>query len=120
MREITYLAVPYTWNPDLAFKVANIASAALMQDGWIIFSPISHSYPVADFLPSELRTDQEFWMNQDLPMLERCSRMVVVELIGDIDGKKLIEQSKGCQTEISKAKEIGIPCKFMKIHTSKL
>jgi nucleoside 2-deoxyribosyltransferase len=65
-----YLAIPYTFNPELSFKIANRLSAELMSKGHVVFSPISHSHPIADFLPDELRTNSKWWMTQDLPFVE--------------------------------------------------
>lgn len=77
-----------------------------MNVGNIIFSPISHSHPVADHLHPELRTSQEFWMHQDMEMIKRCDDVVLI-VVGD-DGEDLIKNSSGCQSEIKKAKELGM------------
>ena len=81
-----------------------------MLDGHVVFSPISHSYPVAKELPKHLITDHYFWMKQDLPLLKKCDKMVVVDLIKD--GKHLIEESRGVQKEIEFAKENRIPIQY--------
>lgn len=103
---LTYLAIPYTWNPDKSFEIVNKVAAELMTMGFNIFSPISHSHPIAKNLSSEQLTDHDFWMKQDLPMLSRCDHMMVV-IIGE-DGARLIEESKGCTREINEAKERDI------------
>lgn len=107
MKEVIYLAIPYSWNPEKSFEIANKISAKLMQEGYVVFSPISHSHPIATHLPIKLRINQDFWMNQDLPILELCSKLLLVNI--GIKGIHLIQQSKGCQSEIEKAQEIKIP-----------
>jgi len=96
-----YLAIPYTFNPDLSFKVANKIAADLMSKGHVVFSPISHSHPIADHLPKELRTDSDWWMTQDLPFVEWCDEVHVVS-VGAL-GDRYIAESKGVQQEFNKA-----------------
>ena len=96
-----YLAIPYKFNPEKSFTVANIVAAKLMADGHVVFSPISHSHPVAAHLPEVLRCNNEFWMKQDLPMVEWCDEMRVV-CIGEL-GSELIDRSQGVQDELRHA-----------------
>lgn len=98
-----YIAIPYTWNAEKSFEIANSMSAWYMRQGHVVFSPISHSHPVADHLPEDLRYDQGFWMAQDLPFIEWAD-MVVVVVIGE-NGHELISNSRGVQTEIAHAKK---------------
>ena len=98
-----YLAIPYTFNPEYSFRVANKITAQLMSRGHVVFSPISHSHPVADHLPDELRTDSNWWMTQDIPFVDWADEVHVV-CIGE-DGANLIERSKGVQMELARAKE---------------
>lgn len=100
-----YLAIPYTFNPALSASIANKVAADLMEQGHIVFSPISHSHGIADHLPDKLRTDADWWMTQDLPFVEWADELCMV-VIGDM-GTDLIEQSKGVQMEIAHAKKLG-------------
>ena len=97
-----YLAIPYSFNPDTAYRIANIVAANLMQQGYIVFSPISHSHPVAEYLPTKLKTDSDWWMTQDLPFVEWADEIRVVS-IGSF-GSELIAESKGVCMEIAHAK----------------
>ena len=106
-----YLAIPYSFNPELSFKIANKVCADLMSKGHVVFSPISHSHPVADHLPKELRTDSNWWMEQDLPFVEWADEVHVV-CIGEY-GCNLIEDSAGVQLEISHAKQYRKPIKII-------
>lgn len=96
--KIIYLAIPYTFDVEKSFEVANKVSAQLMQDGHIVFSPVSHAHKIADHLPENLRYDQEFWMKQDLAVLERCDELYVVVL--DDEGLKKITNSEGVVSEV--------------------
>lgn len=97
-----YLAIPYTWNAEKSFEIANKVAASYMMFGHTVFSPISHSHSIAEHLFSSLRYDQDFWMAQDLPMVEWCDKLVVI-VIGE-NGHELISNSKGVQAEINHAK----------------
>jgi nucleoside 2-deoxyribosyltransferase len=101
-----YLSIPYSWNPDVSYKVANEISAKLMQEGNIVFSPISHSHPIAEYLPKELQTDSDWWMTQDLYWIEHCDEIVIVDLF-EYDGTRLIQESRGVQMEYKRAGELG-------------
>lgn len=107
MKEITYLAIPYTWNPEKSFEIANKVAARLIIDGHVVFSPISHSHPIAVQMTPSAKTDYNLWMQQDLPVLSKCSEMVLVH-IGE-HGYKLIAESRGCQSEINFAISNKIP-----------
>lgn len=111
---MTYLAIPYSWNPQESFRIVNKVAAQLMQQGVIVFSPISHSHPIAECLPESLRLNQEFWMNQDLPVLEKCDELCFV-IVDPKRGMQLIEESLGCQSEKQRALELGIPITY-KLH----
>lgn len=112
MNKLIYLAIPYSWNPEIANEVANKVSANLMKDGHVVFSPISHSHPIANNLDKSLRKDHEFWMKQDLPILAKCDELCLVNIKGiGIDSKKLINESRGVQEEINFAKKENIEIK---------
>lgn len=97
-----YLAIPYTFNPELSHQIANKVTAQLMKEGHVVFSPISHSHHVADYLPELIRTDSDWWMTQDLPFVEWADEVHVI-CIGK-EGEALINQSKGCLMEMSHAR----------------
>jgi hypothetical protein len=107
---ITYLAAPYSHeDPDVVERrecSTAAAAAKLMLDGHVVFSPISHSHRLADYLPSEKRFDHEFWMVQDLRILESCGLLVVLCL----DGWHV---SNGVAREIDHARMLGIPIVYM-------
>ena len=98
-----YLATPYT-HPDRAvrlarFRAVNKAASLLMQQGHHVFSPISHSHPIAE--EGGLPTSWDFWEKYDIEVLKMCSQVIVLML----DGWK---ESKGVAAEIEIAKSLGI------------
>jgi len=106
-----YLAIPYTFNPELSFKIANKVAAELMKQGHVVFSPISHSHPVADHLPPILKTDSKWWMNQDIPFVDWADELHVI-CIGEY-GCNLIDNSQGCQMELNHARDTNKPIKLI-------
>ena len=105
---LIYLAVPYS-SPvpgvkEWRFQEVNKVAAKLMGDGHHIFSPISHTHPIA--LAGNLPTDWEFWQQYDRAVLKVCSKMLVLTLPG-------WEESRGVAGEIAIAKEMGIPIEYI-------
>lgn len=76
-------------------------AASIMADGHSVFSPIAHSHPIADYLPPSLRTDFEFWMAEDLPILRFADELQVLTLNG-------WRESKGIKREMAFAESLGI------------
>ena len=105
-----YLAAPYTHeNPavrDLRYRMINAFAARLMAKGWSIFSPISQSHEMANYLDGRLQHDHEFWMQMDLPLLERAEVVIVLTLEG-------WTQSRGVTREIGHANHHGIPVIYL-------
>ena len=95
-----YLAIPYTGQEDAAFRFANRYAGMLMQEGHLVFSPISMCHSIAQVV--KLPTDFEYWKRYDFHMLNLCDMLVVLMF----DGWK---ESVGVQGEIEYATEIGMP-----------
>lgn len=109
-----YLGIPYTWNPERSFQIANVVAAEFMQQGNIVFSPISHSHPVSRHI-KELQLDRDFWMKQDLPMLASCNRMVIIVPSDEDGGYQLVLNSKGLQREIKVAEGLFIEIEYYEL-----
>lgn len=102
-----YLASPYS-HPDQAvreqrFRAACRAAVALLRAGQLVFSPITHSHPLAQHgLPG----NWQFWERYDREFLERCDEVVVLMLPG-------WKESVGVQAEIRIAGELGKPVRYL-------
>jgi hypothetical protein len=106
---LVYLASPYS-HADASVRHARYiyairAAAALWRQGWMVYSPIIATHPVAGVLGSEA-SGFEHWRNFDLAMLSRCDRLTVLRLEG-------WEQSVGVSAEIAAARGLGLPIDYM-------
>ena len=105
-----YLASPYSHADaevrEWRFREACRVAAELMQHGQVVFSPITHSHPIAEAKPGPWAVDHDFWLRQDAPYLEACMKLYVLALPG-------WEQSRGVAHEIARARERGIPVEII-------
>ena len=107
-RKLVYLACPYS-HPDASvrearFLAANKAAARLMAKGEFVFSPISHTHPIA--VAGDLPLGWDFWEAYDRAILAACGAIVVLR----IDGW---EKSKGVTAELQIAKQMGLEVRWM-------
>ncbi len=108
MKTLIYLATPYS-HPDPAvreerFKKVNEVSAKLMRAGHHIFSPISHTHPIA--LAGDLPLGFDYWETFDRAFLIHCKKLMVLKLEG-------WEESKGVRGELKIAAELGIEVEYL-------
>lgn len=107
MKTLIYLATPYSHpNEEVResrFRAVNIYAAILMRRGLHIFSPISHTHPIA--MAGGLPTDWKFWRDYDYAILSMCCKLIVMKLPG-------WEESKGIKGEIEIAIDLGIPIEY--------
>ena len=104
---MVYLASPYS-HPDAnvrkrRFRAACQAAAHLMREGHLVFSPVAHTHPIAEF---GLPTEWAFWERQDRSLLERCDEVIVLTLDG-------WDESVGVLSEIQIARELGNPVRYL-------
>lgn len=107
-----YLACPYSDGSlvirNYRFSMANEAAAWLMSGNNIVFSPISHSVPIA-------KTGQvpelswQFWRKQDFAFLEWADALVVLKING-------WEKSVGVREEIEEARRLDKPIVYTTMH----
>lgn len=105
-----YLAQPYSHEDDLiiqhrvneAFK----ATARLMAQGKVVFSPIVHTHELSQYVPQRLAQSHAFWMEQDIAILRHASELYVLMLPGWL-------QSKGVAEELEIAHICGIPITYL-------
>lgn len=108
-RKKIYLCHPYS-HPDREemvrrFRSANELAARLMRWGFIVFSPLSHSVPIADYLKNHRSYD--FWLGQDLAWVAVCDEVWVALVDGWAD-------SHGVEVEIVHARMLGKPVVYFK------
>lgn len=104
-----YLAAPYT-SPDPIVRnsrveLASIIAARLMEEGHVVFSPITHGHSVVDHLHHRNAHSHEFWMGQCLPMLKASELLVVLPMEG-------WRESRGIAEELAFARSNDIPICF--------
>lgn len=79
-----YLASPYSHKDpavmEWRYRQAVRAAAALMGPQHVVFSPIAHSHEIGKATRTE--TGHEFWLQQDLPWLDRADELWVLCLDG--------------------------------------
>lgn len=102
-----YLATPYTGTKQQQqsrFEIVNECAARLMREGFLVFSPISHTHPIA--LAGALPKGWEFWKEYDLTFIEWADEIYVLMQQG-------WEKSKGVTAEIKLAKELKKPICYL-------
>ena len=106
--KLIYLASPYSKYPkgkEQAFRETCIKAAQLMERGYYIFAPISHSHPIED-IGMPFHKDGEFWLNQDFEVLKRCDELWVYKMPG-------WDYSYGVEKEIKFAQQHNIPIHYI-------
>lgn len=107
-KTLAYLACPY-FHQDRAirvarFEAANRVAARLMSQGEHIFSPISHTHPIAE--AGDLPLGWDFWADYDEAIISCCYRIYVLML----DGWK---ESRGVGAELDLANEYDIEVVYL-------
>ena len=106
------MATPYTHkDPKIRqkrFEEINKVALRLINEGYYVFSPISHCHPIAK--AGNLPTDWEFWGEYCREILRHCCIMFVYMQDG-------WEKSVGIKEEIKIAKEMGILIEYIELMT---
>jgi len=106
-----YLAHPYSHISDTVrehrYMSVTMIAAELVQSGLLVYSPITHSHPMAKM--ASLPMDWAFWEKYDRAFLEMCSELWVVAADGWQD-------SKGMAAEIQIAKELKLKIRYWKVY----
>jgi len=103
-----YLATPYSHDDPLIrearFNAVNKAAARLMSQGYLVFSPISHTHPIA--LAGDLPKGWDFWEEYDREFVKWADELCVLTLDGWRD-------STGVTAEIKIAAQYGMLITYM-------
>lgn len=103
-----YLAAPY-WHDiesvreDRFLEICR-AAGRIMLDGHVVFSPISHSHPIAKWTANT--GSHDFWLRQDFPFVDWCDQVWVLKLPG-------WTKSIGIKAEIRRARAQGKRIRFI-------
>jgi len=107
-KPLTYLACPYSHENrairKFRFTAVSRAAGKLMEDGMIVFSPISHSHPIAEV--SNLPLTWDYWEKFCMAYMSHCNQMIVIMLEG-------WKESVGVTAEIEIANKLGIPVTYV-------
>jgi uncharacterized protein DUF1937 len=109
--EIVYLACPYT-DPDPEvrkhrFDCVTMAAAHLIEQGLIVYSPLTMTHPVDLVLAREGETlGSDYWVRFDEAFMAVCSRMVILKLDG-------WESSSGVRRETEWFVSHGQPIEYL-------
>ena len=80
-----YLAAPYSHDEEsvIEWRVEQVdkKAAELMEEGHIVFSPISHSHGINRYI-KQSNNNHNFWLAQDLPFFEFCTDFYEYRLPG--------------------------------------
>ena len=99
-----YLGLPYSDNNSKVmqyrFEVANQIAAELMNMGYYVFSPISHSHPIS--VQCGLPGDYFYWKKWNRSFLEWAEVLIVVKLEG-------WKRSEGLNGEVDVISVLGKP-----------
>ena len=103
-----YLATPYS-HPDpqvreFRFYEVNKVAARLMCEGNLVFSPISHTHPIA--VAGDLPRGWNYWKDYDSSFIEWADEIYVLKVLG-------WKQSTGVQAEIKLAEAMGKPVIYL-------
>jgi hypothetical protein len=83
---MAYLAIPYTgkygkncpiYRLELSYQLVNAVAAYLIDNGELVYSPITHSHPLDRFMKKN-GLNHDFWLRYDERMMEMCNRLYVV------------------------------------------
>lgn len=107
-KPLIYLACPYSHDDRAVrlarFEAVNRVASALMREGLHIFSPISHTHPIAE--SGGLPCGWDYWAAYDRAVLSVSNKLIVLKLDG-------WQQSIGVNAEMQIANEMNIPIEYM-------
>ena len=104
-----YLAGPYTDNESITRRLRFLSLTAeasnLMNQGHVVFSPITHGYPIEKHC--NIPGDWEFWRRQCFSFIENWAEEVHVLMLPGW------AKSVGVKAEIELAEKLGLAVKYI-------
>jgi hypothetical protein len=107
-KTLIYLAAPYSHQDRSVLlervDIINRVPARLMGQGLHIYSPISHTHPIAE--AGDLPKGWDYWKGYDYAIMNCCAKVVVLQIPGWLE-------SRGVQAEIKIAEELNLPVEYI-------
>ena len=104
LNELTYLASPYSDDDFLVeerrYRAVAWEAARLINDGQLVFCPITHSHPIATI--GSVDGGWKTWARQDFALLQVCKTLTILCLEG-------WQESTGVTEETKRAIELHMP-----------
>ena len=108
MKGIEYLAIPYSHEDKFVLEyrvlVSDTIAAALVEEGRIIYAPISSWHRIATNY--KIGLDWKTWARFDREFIKASKKLLVVTLPG-------WAKSSGVQAELKLAKKFRVPIEFV-------
>ena len=103
-----YLACPYSHKADIMqrirFNQINQIAMFLIEKGFVVFSPISHSHPLSLF-GDDNSCDYNLWLRQDKVFITLSKILIVAKMPG-------WKESKGLKGELVRARMRGLEIQY--------
>lgn len=113
-----YLAIPYSkWDVNLSFKVANEMTVILLNKGYNVFSPITHSHSLTKLKKYTVPHTWDYWRLIDYQFIQWADELIVVVPDANMD---LVKASTGVMAEIKYAKRKKIPVSYIHFDSKKM
>jgi hypothetical protein len=107
-----YLAIPYSGMEKSSYEQANLATVLLLNQGYNVFSPITHSHPLTLLNKYEVPHTWDYWQNIDYQFIDWADEVWV--LIPNEGSSKVIS-STGVNAEVAYARDHGMPVKYFQV-----
>jgi len=110
-KEIIYLASPYT-SPITGLRTQRYSlvtevAAHLIRKGDIVFSPITMTHPIDQFMAgADATLGSDYWVDFDEAFMEFCSEMLILKIPG-------WDESSGVRREIDFFQQATKPIHFV-------
>jgi nucleoside 2-deoxyribosyltransferase len=101
-----YLAIPYTGMQESSYNQANEATVKLLNQGYNVFSPITHSHPLTLLESYNVPHTWEYWQQIDYQFIDWADEVYVFI---PKEGISSVVNSTGVNAEIKYAMDHNKP-----------